>query len=716
MEKQFVKINLDRYRSHTPGLLSYLNENGETVSAWEVPNGNWGQIVCGLEYAQNSSQPNVDISYNDLMLRYNETKNIYQRGIFTKTTRKSEQISASTCNGPVESKVNPCLTTVFSGTPGDYNFIAASEEWFIQDGKLYRPISEEGWDIVNDETIEYVVILDDYDTVVKNEQWWKNITSRTGPLVDNDCFSLCQSVEQYVLGRIEVPETYNGTPITGLKVPSHVWFNEVEELKDWLEENINSENEDIRKEVEMRGGEKFLEFLRDIEGYDYRLYGKSGYGNGHWAIDPKVPCLTFPTVLTSEIDYGGLYETYVESAYEYPEVSASAISRKCTISGGTIESKLDELMDPNISIFGGITGVMDDVNTIYEAVFKTGRYTEETIVCEYEDGYTTTEVKETPSITTGVPIVIISKQPGPITAITATTTEISDSVHGNGTRTVTRGPYTYEYKWWEFSGVNTDVVTECGDGEDLNPDVLKYRTIPTFDCITNIIKDTDNISNESKYYFLVKKNGGYLVSNSTTEISFEVANAVRIPFTEGSLHNIKELEDDIYMCDYLETITDNGDGTMTFKYVLGGTFDRIDDNLTYREDTGIHCEEKYNYVTNKKIVTDLDGYSNVKIYYNALDMESGKVDIYNEEYRLSRKANLALVTEMEVGSIFSAETMIVAPIFTKEGSSAFIEDPRKIFNLVLDRGVGAAFEKHFKLTECNSFEDLENYGNNYFNL
>ena len=28
----------------------------------------------------------------------------------------------------------------------------------------------------------------------------------------------------------------------------------------------------------------------------------------------------------------------------------------------------------------------------------------------------------------------------------------------------------------------------------------------------------------------------------------------------------------------------------------------------------------------------------------------------------------------------------------------------------------AAWEKHFKLSECNTLEDLENYGNNFFNI
>ena len=97
-------------------------------------------------------------------------------------------------------------------------------------------------------------------------------------------------------------------------------------------------------------------------------------------------------------------------------------------------------------------------------------------------------------------------------------------------------------------------------------------------------------------------------------------------------------------------------------------------------------------------------------------MDAKKVDVHNDEYGLTKKSNLAQVLEMEVGTMFNGETTIIAPVFTREGTSTFMEDPKKILNITIDRGVGAAFERHFKLSECNSFEDLENYGNNYYNI
>ena len=44
------------------------------------------------------------------------------------------------------------------------------------------------------------------------------------------------------------------------------------------------------------------------------------------------------------------------------------------------------------------------------------------------------------------------------------------------------------------------------------------------------------------------------------------------------------------------------------------------------------------------------------------------------------------------------------------------EEPKYNINLTYNRGNAAAWENHFKLSECNTLEDLENYGNNFFNL
>ena len=122
-----------------------------------------------------------------------------------------------------------------------------------------------------------------------------------------------------------------------------------------------------------------------------------------------------------------------------------------------------------------------------------------------------------------------------------------------------------------------------------------------------------------------------------------------------------------------------------------------------------------------RVLSDVRGMAHkgdfgIKFYYDSIDTESTKVTVYSEEYGLYRKANRARIVGMEVGTTFNDEEMFDAPVFTREDSGLFMTDPKKVFNVTINRGSAAAFESHFKLSECNSIEDLENYGNNYYNL
>jgi hypothetical protein len=54
-------------------------------------------------------------------------------------------------------------------------------------------------------------------------------------------------------------------------------------------------------------------------------------------------------------------------------------------------------------------------------------------------------------------------------------------------------------------------------------------------------------------------------------------------------------------------------------------------------------------------------------------------------------------------------------MFFNPAMDGLIDPPEVSVDFSLDRGSAAAWERHFKLMECNTMEDLENYGNNYFN-
>jgi hypothetical protein len=79
-------------------------------------------------------------------------------------------------------------------------------------------------------------------------------------------------------------------------------------------------------------------------------------------------------------------------------------------------------------------------------------------------------------------------------------------------------------------------------------------------------------------------------------------------------------------------------------------------------------------------------------------------------------AKMAKILGMEVGTTWTKDGAVGALLYTKDGYEGLQEEPKYNINLMYNRGNAAAWENHFKLSECNTMEDLENYGNNFFNL
>ena len=124
-------------------------------------------------------------------------------------------------------------------------------------------------------------------------------------------------------------------------------------------------------------------------------------------------------------------------------------------------------------------------------------------------------------------------------------------------------------------------------------------------------------------------------------------------------------------------------------------------------DKGITYKESYPL----KVVTNESGETHYEV-----DFDSVKTTIYNSDYRLSRNGNICTIIKVYRGDIWNVDEATNYPIYKKEYLNGISEEPKINVDIEFDRGVATAFENHFKLGECNSFEDLENYGNNYFNL
>ena len=239
--------------------------------------------------------------------------------------------------------------------------------------------------------------------------------------------------------------------------------------------------------------------------------------------------------------------------------------------------------------------------------------------------------------------------------------------------------YTYHPSSGTFTIARYDAASgyPCGDGEALEPGVSKYRTSSIPETAKKFL--IENKAPEGTYYFLIKNQND---ANRRMGIPFVVS-----PSGEGNRVSAITIENNF----------------ITFVYVYNG----VVYNETYKYDTG------------QTMTINLDGLENIEIYYDKIDYEFTQQTIYNKHYGLSREGNLAEISAYTVADVwghYDSENTINAPVFKEEYllgiSSAFESE----VDVTIDRGNAAAFEKHFKLGECNTYEDLENYGNNYFNL
>lgn len=240
--------------------------------------------------------------------------------------------------------------------------------------------------------------------------------------------------------------------------------------------------------------------------------------------------------------------------------------------------------------------------------------------------------------------------------------------------------YTYDGKKWSHSNQPASFANkECGDGlsngECINANI--YRTVSIDATVQAMLSGA---STDGFYYFYVKYK-----NNKETPM--------KIPFTVGVVDG-----------NGISSITYDSD-FVTFEY-------------SYND---IQYKETYKYNTGQTMEIVLDGYENITIYYNEIDYEFTQQTIYNKHYGVEREGNLADIISYNVADVWGkdgsmSEYTVNAPIFKEEYLLGISSTFKADVNVTINRGNAAAFERHFKLSECNTMEDLENYGNNIFNL
>lgn len=249
----------------------------------------------------------------------------------------------------------------------------------------------------------------------------------------------------------------------------------------------------------------------------------------------------------------------------------------------------------------------------------------------------------------------------------------------------------------------------------------RYRTITT--CASGIrIAETEEeetgeyVGKDYHYFFFVKYNNS---PETPMKIPYETMNATNVYLVDSAQK--------IYRGDFIPEGGITADGrTFKVKYVVGGYF-KGDDKGNYQrwvnQDLGDIYYEEYDLDREHVDYVALDGVDNVPVYSEYIDFQGAAKEFYSPIYNLYRTGNTATILRLTSGDIWSEDfnkTLVWssydAYLAKEEYLTGFSLPPKVNVNVTVDRGGVSAFEKHYKLAECNTMQDLVNYGNNFFNL
>ena len=95
-----------------------------------------------------------------------------------------------------------------------------------------------------------------------DENAWQQYYPDSG----DPAYMFCRIFEKYFIGKVLVPEKYDGQEISGIRVPSYVYYCELGDLIEWFVKRQNREmTEQEKRDWDEHGGNSFYKFLRDVQ-------------------------------------------------------------------------------------------------------------------------------------------------------------------------------------------------------------------------------------------------------------------------------------------------------------------------------------------------------------------------------------------------------------------------------------------------------------------
>lgn len=657
--------------------------------------------------------------------------------------------------------------------PADIDFFTKDEDgYYYYTGTAEVDDEDEAVDTIGD--AKALLLIPNYSEVTEYEvdweQWWSNAFNLVEPqgadrwekafldenYVDPEgFFKFCQDFEKYTLGLVNVPQD-----IEGPKVPEVVFYLNYKDYIKWFDDCRDIHEQDIafEREWEARGGDDFYYFLQRIE--------------PKWITRREdTPDETYFTYVIPVINMGFLMTDNSLSEWEYAPYEFSLIDGEvvdvtepysCPSSGAgsaltphfvtfnsgiTVESILGSLISNEARMIGNEMGIFEKFNDegdgqLFKCTFHQETSSEPKVEIYYSGKTTITKTRNTHIEETGETYVEYIND---VTVLPETYQEtieevapkvksncyqvvgleISSSttrIEASDTPVIVDDEERYywsaitknTYEWWECEKIDTPDNIRCADGEVVvSGDTTKYKSVLLLSMVPSV---ADSEVEGGVYYFMALCDNGNISGEEKAWIAGETEvtdtceiKSVKVPFVEGEIKNYMTFNDGTIAYDTIISMAEEGDN-MDIEYVAGATSGA---DITQ---SGIHYKEVIPFEKGKKVEVAADGMTVAEVYFDSLDFESVRRYIYYDEYETGREFWPAEVTGMEVGTTWTEDNAMTTKLITREGLGAVNGDLKFDISVAIDRGTGAAWENYFKLSECNTFNDLANYSNNFFNL
>lgn len=752
MEKINKIICTDKCRSHVCGLLPFVRYNGTSEIEYvtkDTVGGNYGHYACDPCLINANGKELSRLRTLDILKDFYYTKHSIKNGVFVKkATITEEEVLKITCTN-TGNTVSSVTTTQIVFKPQDQ-----VEKYEILDLKYFNKGQHNYSFVVPNEYIEAVEKTP--DTRSEEEEKLIDIIDFHKEVIDSGTDFLL------ILNYNKVAE-YN--------VKWEKWLRGKEKLI--LDGEYNTPSNILKFYTDVK---KYI--LGETDSDDIVYITSEIKDLGDVIIDEEKAFFTYlpPTmdlqiILNNESNCNYNYCTYEYSVYDgflkdavkkytpTENLRPQWLEYDENQRGGYCESKLPTLIHPSSIMVGdNILGIYKTFGDNYEGgqlfkcVYCTGTSVQTNTYEHKQEVYYLHNTSEEAFLEDGPIQISIGEEELPtpngdpyqiigVSVITSSTTKSTvitpieyDDKDGEKVtlRSITQTDIILRtYGWWECEKITAisngawsynghEII--CGDGEDLRPynssnstagkKTHKYRNVTILECASKLINKT-NVNTGDIFFFLSRYDNGKVRGSKKLEnINSDGGeiHSLGIPYKAGEKLNNVSYEDGTEVYDKILITSASGD-TMDIIYGLGIS---VDENGN--ESIGIKCKDSFHYEKEVLKNISIDGVYNVGVYCDILSNNLGVVGVSSKEYKGLRKVQQSKIMGMTVGSIWTSNNAVEALLFTREGFEELKEDPKYNINLSFNRGNAAAWESHYKLSECNTMEDLENYGNNFFNL